>query len=260
MDTKKVAPEARTIKLKSLSKKTFFLIHGYTGSPTDFNGLGNYLHNRFNVNVIIPRIIGHGTQVSDLDKLNYEDFLKDIEEKLKKEIIKGNNVIIVGFSLGGLLALDLASKYKIKGVLNVSTSYSFKFLVNIIRYIIPMTPLKYTKKPDYNLKKRIKLGAYTYPMTHLKGFKIVSQAKKRINKILKKIIIPCLFIHYKKDNIISYKGDKIISNKISSKIKKCIVFPSSGEKEHNIFYSSYHNEIYKLLGDFVNENNLFNLK
>ena len=260
MDTKKVAPEARTIKLKSLSKKTFFLIHGYTGSPTDFNGLSNYLHKTFNANVIIPRIIGHGTQVSDLDKLNYEDFLKDIEEKLKREIDKGNNIIIGGISLGGLLALDLASKYQVKGVLNVSTSYNFKFPVNIIRYLIQIIPLKYTKKPDYNLKKRIKLGAYTYPLTHLRGFKIVSQGKRKINKILKKITTPCLFIHYKKDNIINYKGDTIISNKISSKIKKCIVFPSNGEKEHNIFYSSYHKKIYELLKDFIEENNLFNSK
>jgi len=258
MDTKKVIKEAKTIELKSTSKNTFFLIHGYTGSPTDFNGLSNSLHKKFNANVIIPRIIGHGTKISDLDKLNYEDFLKDVEGKLKKEIDKGNNIIIGGLSLGGLLALDLASKYKLKGVLNVSTSYNFKFPINLIKFIIPLIPIKYTRKPEYNLKKRIKLGAYTYPYTHIRGFKVVAQAKRRINKILKRITVPCLFIHYKKDNIVNYKGDKVISNKISSKIKKYIVFPSNGEKEHNIFYSSYNKKIYELQGDFVEENNLFN--
>jgi len=256
MDTNKVAKEAETIELKSSSKNVFFLIHGYTGSPTDFNGLGDYLHERFNANVKIPRIIGHGTIISDLDKLNYEDFLKDIEKELRKEIDKGNNIIIGGISLGGLLAIDLASKYRIKGILNVSTSYDFKFPVNIIRYIIPLLHLKYIKKPDYNLKKRIKLGAYTYPLTHLRGFKVVSQAKKKIDKIMKKVTAPCLFLHYKNDNVTD-RGDKIILSKLSSKIKKSIVFPSNGEKEHNIFYSAYHQRIYRILGDFVEKNRLF---
>jgi len=31
------------IELKNDSKALFFLIHGYTGSPTDFNGLPEYL-------------------------------------------------------------------------------------------------------------------------------------------------------------------------------------------------------------------------
>ncbi len=256
MDTKNIAKKAKTIKLNSSSKNTFFLIHGYTGSPTDFNELGDYLHNKFDANVLIPRIVGHGTQISDLDKLNYEDFLKDVEKELKKEIDKGNNIIIGGISLGGLLAIDLASTYNLKGILNVSTSYNFKFPVNIIRHVIPLLPIKYTKKPDFNLKKRIKLGAYTYPLTHLRGFKVVSQAKKRVNEVIKNITAPCLFIHYKKDNVIDYKGDKIILSMISSKIKKNIVFPSNGEKEHNIFYSSYHQKIYKILGDFVEENRL----
>lgn len=193
MDRKKVAQEAKTIELKSLSKNTFFLIHGYTGSPTDFNQLGDYLYQRFGANVIIPRIIGHGTQVSDLDTLNYEDFFKDVEAKLKKELDKGQNVILGGLSLGGLLALDLASKYQIKGVLSVSTSYKFKFPVNIARYLVPVIPLKYTKKPAYNLQKRIRSGAYTYPLSHLRGFKVVAQAKRSLNKTLKNITTPCLF-------------------------------------------------------------------
>ncbi len=63
-----------------------------------------------------------------------------------------------------------------------------------------------------------------------------------------------MLIHYKKDNIIDCRGDKIILDKIYSQIKKSIVFPSNGEKEYNIFYSSYSSEINKIIGDFVEDN------
>src|SRR3990167_9687969 len=89
---------AESISLKSNSNREFFIIHGYTGSPTDFNGLAEYLYKKFNVNVKIPRLIGHGETVQSLDKLKYEDFLNQIETELKKEIEEGKEIVLGGIS------------------------------------------------------------------------------------------------------------------------------------------------------------------
>ena len=123
----KIGVKSKEIKLNSKSKKEFFLIHGYTGSPTNFYDLPQYLNKRFNANIVIPVLIGHNTTVEDLDNLNFEDFLPPLEKELKKELNKGKEIILGGYSFGGQLALYLASKYPVKGVFNVSTPIKLKF-------------------------------------------------------------------------------------------------------------------------------------
>ena len=76
MANKKINPKAKSIKLKANSKKLFFLIHGYTGSPTDFHNLPYLLNQKLKANVIVPLLPGHGTTIEDLDTLDFEDFLE----------------------------------------------------------------------------------------------------------------------------------------------------------------------------------------
>ena len=59
------------IDLKADSELLFFLIHGYTGSPDDFNELPEYLHKNIKANVKVILLKGHGTRIEDLDNLEY---------------------------------------------------------------------------------------------------------------------------------------------------------------------------------------------
>src|SRR3989338_8626327 len=126
-----VDPRAETIVLEADSDKEFFLIHGYTGSPTDFNGLEKYLHERLNANVKIIRLLGHGENISSLDNLDYEDFLKQVEEEFRKDLERGRKIIVGGYSFGSYPALYLASKYPVSGVFHVVIPYELKFPFNL---------------------------------------------------------------------------------------------------------------------------------
>jgi len=64
-----------TIELVADSNKLFFLVHGYTGSPTDFHSLPELLQKECKANVKIMLLPGHGTQVEDLDSVSYEDLM-----------------------------------------------------------------------------------------------------------------------------------------------------------------------------------------
>ncbi len=257
MDSIKVAQEAKTIELKSPNRKMFFFIHGYTGSPTDFNKLGYYLHRRFNANVKIMRMVGHGTKISDLDRLDYMDFLDDIEKELKKDIAKGMKIVIGGLCSGSLMAFDLAARYPVRGVLSASAAYRYRFPVNLLRYIVPLFPIKHVKKPVTNYEKRSRLGSYNYPIVHLRGLKVVSQAKIRLKKLFPKVTAPSVFVHCDWDKICHNKSNSIIESRINSKKTKNVVISSKHEGEHNLFYSPYHEKVYEIFGDFVEKNRLF---
>ena len=63
MDTR---PSSDAIRLeKKDAPATVFLIHGYTGTPYDFNNLPHYLHEQHGVRVRVMLLPGHGTSVYD---------------------------------------------------------------------------------------------------------------------------------------------------------------------------------------------------
>ncbi len=257
MDKKSINRAARTIELKANSKKEFFLVHGYTGSPTDFNKLGHYLHKRFNANVKIMRIVGHGTKIEDLDSLHYKDFLECVEKELRKDLKKGRKIIIGGLCLGSLIAFELASHYPVKGIFSSSASYKYRFPVNILSYLEPAILKKHWKKPATAYEKRARMGSYNYPYVHLRGIKIIRQAKKSLKNKWKNVQAPCVMIHCNWDRILHNRSDEEIIKRIGSKKVKKFLFESDSEGEHNLFFSPYHKKVYKIFGDFFEENKVF---
>ena len=59
---------------------------------------------------IVYDLIGHGLSTCTLDEVNFEDFSKQIEGLL--QILKIQKVIVIGFSLGGLIAAHFSSTRK----------------------------------------------------------------------------------------------------------------------------------------------------
>jgi esterase/lipase len=121
----------KAINLKSNSKTLFLLIHGYTGSPTDFNGLPKYLNRTLGTNVKVILLKGHGTKVQDLDNIKLKDFINQIETELKNDLKKYDKIILGGVSFGAQMALHFASKFPVDGVFNVCLPYKLKFPFNI---------------------------------------------------------------------------------------------------------------------------------
>ena len=254
MDKSKIDKRARDINLKSNTNKEFFLIHGYTGSPTDFNKLGGYLHERFSANVRVIRLRGHGTKIEELDNLNYENFFQQVEKELKRELKRGMNIILGGYSLGAQLALNLAAKYPIKGVFTVSIPYKLKFPFNIpFLGLLGLFKKKWRKRLG-SVEIKLRKNTFHYKEMHARGLELVKRGIKEIGKILKNIGAPILTIHSKREPIGHYRSIEYIERKVKSKVKKSFIFE---EPNHNLFYSEDNEEIRKLIGDFFEENDIF---
>mgnify|MGYP001321203659 CR=1 FL=1 len=255
MVEQKIIKVDKTIDLKANNKKEFILIHGYTGSVTDFNELPKYLHKKFNANVKVICLKGHGTKIEDLKNLRYKDFLEQVENELNKELKKGMKVVLGGFSLGGQLALYLAGKYPVKGVFTISTPHKLKFPFNI-RGVGKLGLIKKKwKKRIKEVEKKLRKESFHYTEMYACGLKIINKGKKQNKKMMKNISAPCLTIHSKKEPIGHYKSVKIIERKIKSKIKESFVFEAPN---HNLFYSQDREEINNLIGNFFEKYDLFN--
>jgi carboxylesterase len=85
------------------------LVHGFTGTPYEVRYLGERLAEA-GFTVSGPRLPGHGTSMRDLDRTTWEDWAAHVERAFDALRARCRRVAVVGQSLGGLLALHLASK------------------------------------------------------------------------------------------------------------------------------------------------------
>jgi carboxylesterase len=84
-------------------------LHGFTGTPFEVRPLAEALAGR-GFTVSVPALAGHCGTVEDLARTRWPDWLASAEGALDELVrtVGGARVAVVGFSLGGLLALRLA--------------------------------------------------------------------------------------------------------------------------------------------------------
>lgn len=87
------------------------LLHGLTSTPYEMRLLGERLHAAGHT-VHAVRLAGHGTEVEDLEGCSRHDWYRSAEEGLVAVARRCSPVVVVGASLGGLLALRLAQAHR----------------------------------------------------------------------------------------------------------------------------------------------------
>ena len=164
---------------------------------------------------------GHGKSSGKFIKGNISKWSKEVETTIKK-IVKKNEFILVGSSMGVWLSLNQFKYFKdqIKGFLGIGSAP--EFLQNLIWK-------KFTKKmKDETIKTGIynlKHGTYEYPIT----YQLIKDGKK--NKVLNKKItsqINVTMIHGGKDEVVPQSYSKKIL-KIFNKAKKKLIIIKNGD-------------------------------
>jgi len=85
------------------------VVHGFTGNPIATRPLGEQLAAE-GYTVEVPLLPGHGTSHRDLATTRYGDWYGALDGLLDRLRRRSRQVAVVGHSLGGTLALDLASR------------------------------------------------------------------------------------------------------------------------------------------------------
>ena len=195
------------------------ILHGLFGMSDNWNSIGKRISNYFEVHLVDLR--NHGKSPHD-SQFNYQVMTEDI--KLYIQDYSLNNVIILGHSLGGKVAMSLASYYPflLKKMIIIDIApkeYSVDFHLGILKNLIAFNLKEYNSRKaiDISLKKKIKDNATRlFLMKNLYRnqekrfawrfniFALQDQIKNisTANFILEKIQIPTLFIKGENSNYI----------------------------------------------------------
>lgn len=207
------------------NKTGILLIHGFTGSPSEMRYLGEYLKDKgYTVKGVLLK--GHGTSVEDMRKTSHKDWLASAEQGYHELTEECDEIFIVGFSMGGALALHLAQKYDLKGIVSLSTPIK---IANRQYYIGTVT--KYLKFKMGRPAKLVKLKdpfVIGYNKTPLRCvislFKLINIVKADLHKIEK----PILIMQSYGDGTVHPSSANFIYKRIGSTDKSIIFLHNSG--------------------------------
>ena len=184
---------------------------------------------------------GHGKSTGKFTNGNISIWTNDVKKSIKK-IIKKNNFIMIGSSMGSWIALNQFRYFKnqIKGFIGIGSAPEFltKLMWN-----------KFPKKTKREIIQKgisiIKHGQYEYPITHQL---IKSEKKNRVlsKKILSKINVT--MFHGKKDEVVPVSFSRKVL-KIFKKAKKKIIIFKNGD--HSLSEKKYLKAVTKELDRLI---------
>ncbi len=201
-----------------LARIGILLLHGFTGSPVSLRPLCELLAGRgFAVELV--RLPGHGTEPRDLLAYRYADFRSEALTSLGRLRARTDHVVAVGLSMGGTLALDVASTEPLAGAVAINAQILDRGgvvvkLAPLLEKVLPLAPASAAGLTKNDIKKGGDEGAYDW-VAAAAGNSFV-RALPEIRARLKQLRCPLLVIYSRDDHSVSPESSKALPGLVGS--------------------------------------------
>lgn len=227
------------------------LLHGFTGTPFEMRMLG-YDLNQAGYTVLAPRLFAHATELADMDRARWQDWQASVEDGLN--LLKGitDRQVVMGLSMGGVLALLTAARFPVSAVVSFSTpaempGQPLSGLLPVLRFVYRRAP---KGRPDWHnpdaAKDHIEYPAYPTPAAY--------QFEKLMLEMLKelgKVSMPALFVQSHEDGTITPGSMDYLYDHVASRVKERMWVQDSG---HVVIREPEREKIFQEVRSFVHNN------
>lgn len=225
------------------------LIHDFSSTPAELRVIGDALSDSgYTTKGIL--LAGHGTKPEDLLNITYEDWIESAQQginQLKKNCPK---IVVIGHSMGGLLALQMAARNKIDGVVTIAAALKPQnrkaYLAWLLKYF-----QTYTSVPSNEWPPEQKQYLLHYPYFPVASVAELQRLAAHTRGILPQITSKALIIQTMDDETVRPESAEIIACKISSSKKECLWLE---EGTHNVpVVPPYNGQIIAKILDFLEQ-------
>ncbi len=251
-----ILPGAEPFFFPGNSGKGCLLLHGLTSTPQEMRGLGEHLAARGHT-VLGLRLPAHATEPSAMVHARWQDWLAAAEDGL--HLLENNvrQIIVLGLSLGGALALLLASSHPVAGVVAMSTPYEvppqprLRLLRALLRplalfgRVVPFLP----KLPPWDYRDREAARNHlTYPVMPVRAITEIARLLTVMRARLSEVQVPVLLMHSIHDGGVSPDNARSIFEQLGSAQKQLLWLENSG---HVLTVEPAHRQVYESAAEFV---------
>jgi carboxylesterase len=221
------------------------LIHGFTGGPYEVDPLARYLKRHTDWKIAVPTLPGHGESL-DLKGKKANEWVECAERELKVLLEECEEVYVIGFSMGGLIASYLAVQYPVSRLVLLSAA---AYYVNPKQLLIDIKEMVHDvfrgELSNNELFLRYKKKIKDTPISATYQFrKVVLMAKP----LLKDIMVPVFIAQGKKDGIVPPKSADFLYEEITYEEKERYF---SEEAKHLICHSDDSDDLFEKVKEFL---------
>ncbi|WP_243292524.1 alpha/beta fold hydrolase [Bacillus sp. FJAT-47783] len=205
-------------------------VHGFTGGPYEVEPLAEHLKRTTNWDIRVPTLPGHGETLS-LTGVRFEAWIEHVEKELVDLLNHTDRVYMIGFSMGGLIAAYLSTKYSVSKLVLLSAAAYYmnpgQMFADIKKMIRDGVQGSLTENELFNrYKKKIKETPFSATVQFRKLVRFVKPA-------LKQVQAPTLIVQGERDGIVPVKSAHYLYEVIPTTEKELCFLPMS---KHHVCY------------------------
>lgn len=209
-------------------------LHGFTGTPSELQPLlGRLAHRGYAVHA--PLLPGHGSTPSELQAATFDTWVDAMRREVEAAQERYGRVVLCGFSLGSLIALEIATDPPV-GVEALVLLGTAVRLAAPVRALLGFVDRRALNLPDWYLlklwsadvrdreqRKRIR----SYDRDPLRAALEVYRAGRRIEPRLPLVRMRTLILHGEKDLVCPSSNVQLVAEHLGSKDVTTKIFPAS---------------------------------
>lgn len=216
--------------LPTYHKVGVLLLHGFTSSVRTVDGIVPRLE-AAKIPYRVPVLRGHGSHYTALAGVKAQDWYDDAEAALldlKKEC---DRVIVVGLSMGGLVALNLGMRHPdlIAGVVTMAAALRYQDplapAVPVISRVVKAWPM-----PNAFRDQSLAHTSQNYPKMMTAAFGELLRYSRETERALPQLTVPICVLHSKVDQVIKPVSANLIYRDVSSEHREIHWFTKSGHE------------------------------
>jgi carboxylesterase len=220
-------------------------IHGFTGSPFEVEPLVEYLRENTNWNIVVPTLPGHDEEGS-LKGISYTEWMHCAEKAIQKLLGYCEKVYVIGFSMGGMIACHLASKYPVDKLVLLSAAAKYIHLRQLVKDIVGLVKEVVKGQHQENeLFLRYKNKIKKTPLSATIQFRTLVS---KVIPLMETISTPTLIAQGGLDGIVPPKSADYIYRHLSSQEKKIIHVENA---KHLICHSEENQNLFQEIHSFL---------
>ncbi|MEE4359442.1 MAG: alpha/beta fold hydrolase [Desulfococcaceae bacterium] len=245
----------RPFLMKGKKRDTgLMLIHGYMAAPLEMADLAVYL-GKERYSIFVPRLRGHGTSPEDLAGRTYKDWIASADAGYALLRTLCRRIIIIGFSTGAAIALELASRIrKVEAVVAVCPPrrlhdlYLKKSLAkDIWKRLLEKVRKERTEEKEF-IENTPEHPHISYHRNPVEGIREIELFMDELEPQLPRISVPALVLHSVRDPVSDPEGSKRIYEMLGSVQKEYVLFNFD---RHNILSGQGSQRVHQLIGAFI---------